>query len=173
MQVMSLSHRYSCRWIVERCRLWRTVSNFQLYLTRIAHESFSRHLPYMVTSKTWISKWWPRHTNNASIAWIVISGDCIRHADYGEQCQTFNYSSPESPTNHFPVILPYMVTSKTWIRKWWPRHANHVSIASVFMQMDCIRRRLWRTVSNFQFYLTRIAHESFFRHLPYMVTSKT
>ena len=47
-----------------------------------------------------------------------------------------------------------------------------VSIASLFMQIYCIRRRLWRTMSNFELHLTRIAHELFFRQTLYMVTSK-
>ena len=65
------------------------------------------------------------------------------------------------------IIFPSSSTHghvQIWIRKRWSRHTNHVSIASVVIEMDWIRRRLWRTVSNFQLYLTRIAHESFFRH---------
>ena len=141
MQIWSLSHRYSCRYIVydagfeEQCQTFnytspesptnhfsvnlytwsrpnlnkkmvvtsvliilQTMSNFQLYLTRIAHESFFRQPLYMVTSKIWIEKRWSRHANHVYIASLYDAG-------FEEQCQTFNYTSPESPTNHFSVNL--------------------------------------------------------------------
>ena len=145
----------------------------------------------------------------------------VYDAGFEEQCQTFNYTSPESPTNHFSVNLytwsrpnlnkkmvvtsckyglyriiihadilyttqasknnvklsiiphpnrPRIIFPSTSIhghvqnlnKKMVVTSCKYVSIASVFMQIYCIRRRLWRTMSNFQLYLTRIAHESFF-----------
>ena len=96
----------------------------------------------------------------------------VYDAGFEEQCQTFNYTSPESPTNHFSVNL------NTWSRPNLNKEiGSHVmqiwSLSqSSLMQIYCIRRRLRRTMSNFQLYLTRIAHESFFRQPQYMITSK-
>ena len=214
-------------WI--RRRLWRTVSSFQLYLTRIAHESFFRHPLYMVTSKLEYENGvtscksclhrigihtdglYATQTMKNSVKLQVIPPlnrpriifpsssihghvlklnkemvvtscrSCLSHrysckrivydAGYEEQCQTFNYTSPESPTNHFSVIL-YTWSRLNLNKKMGLRHANHDSIASVFIQMDCLRHRQWRTVLSFKLYHPWIGDESFFRHPQYMVTSK-
>ena len=104
MQIWSLSHRYSCRYIVYDAGFEEQCPNFQLYLKRIAHESFYRPPQYMVKCKIWIRKWWSRHANHGSIA-SFFKRIYLHDAGFKEQCQTFNYTSPESPTNHFSVNL--------------------------------------------------------------------
>ena len=72
MQIMSLSHGYSSRYIVS------------LYL--IAHESY-----------------FPSTSIHGHVQWmkkIVYDAGLQKNND-----QTFNYTSPESPTNHFSVNL--------------------------------------------------------------------
>ena len=131
-------HEY---WI--RRRLWRTMSNFQLYLIRIAHESKCPNLnkKMVVTSCGY------------SCRYIVYD------AGFGGQCQTFNYTSPESCPN---LNKKLVVTS----RKSWSL-SHHYSCGYIAYDAG-----FGRTMSNFQLYLTRIAHESFFRQPQYMVTSK-
>ena len=80
------------------------MSKFQLYLTRIARESFFRQTLYMVTSKfeeengSHVMQIW-------SLSHRYSSRYIVYDSAFEEQCQSFNYTSPESPANHFSVKL--------------------------------------------------------------------
>ena len=133
-----------------RGRLWKTLSNFQLYLTRIAHESFFRQPLYMVTSKFELEN----GSHNMQI-WSLSHRYSCRYIVYDvgfeKQCQTFNYTSPESPTNHFSVNI--YTRYRPNLNKKMVVTSCKYGLYRIITHADILykRRSLWRTMSNFNY----------------------
>ena len=142
MQIWSLSHRYSCRYIVydagfeEQCQTFNYTSpesptnHFSVNLYTWSRPNLNKKM--VVTS----CKWWSL-SHRYSCRYIVYD------AGFEEQCQTFNYTSPESPTNHFSVNL------YTWSR---PNLNKKMVVTSCKYGLYRIR---YIAYENFQLYLTR------------------
>ena len=104
MRIWSLSHRYSCRYIVcdagfeEQCQTFNynspesPTNHFSVKLCTWSRPNLNKKM--VVTSSKYGSL-----SHHYSCRCIVYD------AGFEEQCQTSNYTSPESPTNHFSFNL--------------------------------------------------------------------
>ena len=104
MQIWSLSHHYSFRYIIYEAGFEEQGKTFNYTSPESPTNHFFRQPPYMVTSKF--------ELENGSHVMQIRSPShryscryIVYDAGFEEQCQTFNYTPPESPTNHFSVNL--------------------------------------------------------------------
>ena len=114
MQIMSLSHHYSWGYIVydagfeEQCQTFNYTSpesptnHFSVNLYTWSRPNLNKKM--VVTS----CKYGPYRIGIHADIFLSHRYSCryiVYDAGLEEQCQTFNYTSPESPTNHFSVKL--------------------------------------------------------------------